>query len=190
MLLKNTVVLGFALIIFRILGPKTNVTNLQRKDAENHFLAQIKNKYNILEKAFLSTGFKHSIMTKIKLRKFRLNKPLLKSTKIKLSLLFSGPNNPFYKKKHSISFIEKLSKMRKGSNNPMFKKEKSKKFIEQQTKDKKGKNNPMSKPLKIQDIETNKVIYFESRIAASHFLGYLSKTPLQNALKQNKKYLF
>lgn len=143
----------------------------------------ITQKYNFLEKAYSSKGYKHSGDSIVKIHKSRLGVPLSKEIKKKLSNLFSGEGNPFFGKKHPDLLKQKLSNIRKGSLNPIFHKKKSKEFLFHIDKEKTGKFNHMSKPIQLCQIYTKEMLTFESQIEAALYLGYKSKSPIVKALK-------
>nr|QJS52042.1 putative GIY-YIG homing endonuclease [Bulbochaete rectangularis var. hiloensis] len=122
-----------------------------------------------------------------KIRQKRLGKKLSKETRAKLSKIFAGENNPFFGKKHSEELKLKLSENRKGANNPMYGKQFYPYFIAQQNKNKIGKQNPMSKAIRLINIDTKQIINCESQIEG--FLGFKSKTPIQQAIKKKQYYV-
>jgi group I intron endonuclease len=111
---------GFVLIIFENMGSKNRVSKEELERAEDRYLALTVLKYNFLEKAFSSEGYKHTEEAISKMRKSRLGKKLSESTKKKLKILFSGAQNPFYGKKHNSTLKKRLSECRKGTKNPMW----------------------------------------------------------------------
>nr|QYC94366.1 hypothetical protein [Oedogonium sp. 244] len=175
----------FLYIIFEIIGPSSVITKEQRNDRENFYLASIVSKYNFLEKASSSDGYKHSPDVIERIRQMRLGTKLSKETREKLSKLFSGEMNPFFGKKHSDEFKKSLSESRKGSKNPMYGKQFSPEFLAYQTKKRAGKNNHMSKAIQLINLDTNEKIYCESQTEAGKFLGYQSKIPIQKAVKNH-----
>jgi group I intron endonuclease len=169
----------FLFIIFEIIGPSHIITKEQRELREDFYLVTIVNKYNFIQKAHALDN-----ATIEKIRQMRLNRKSSKETREKLSRLFSGENNPFFGKKHSEEYKKGMSDSRKGSNNPMHNKVFSPAFLAHQTKNKFGENNHMSKAITLVNLDTNKIFYFESQIEASTYVGYKSKTPIQQAIKK------
>jgi group I intron endonuclease len=99
--LKKYPLTEFTLVILEVLNSTNNVTKSELENAENKFFKVFPKKYNILEKAFTSFGYVHTEEARKKLSEMRKGIPLSEETKKKLSILFSGENNPFlWKKTH------------------------------------------------------------------------------------------
>lgn len=79
------------MVSFQILGNTEETTNNILKKAEDFFLQKFDNKYNILQEAFNSKGYKHRSETKDKIRKS-----------------VSGEFHPMYGKKHSEEATQKI----------------------------------------------------------------------------------
>lgn len=176
---------SFVLVIFEHIGNKNKISAKILQDRENFYLTRISNKYNFLEKAYTSKGYKHTPESLLKIRKSRLGKVLSEETKEKLRQRFSGELNPFFGRKHSTEIKENLSKNRQKHLNPIFGKPKSKEFLYHATKLKTGKHNFISKSVKITNIHTNEVMIFESQKEAGIFFGYKTKYPIVKAFKNN-----
>jgi group I intron endonuclease len=96
----------------------------------DHFPVEFK--YNFLEYAFSSIGYKHIEETKQIIADLRKGTALSQETKQKLSIQATGSKNAFYGKKHDPALLASLSAKRMGVNNPMYGKPKSLEFIAQQ----------------------------------------------------------
>lgn len=173
--LKKDGLESFVLVIFQMLGNKENVSAKILREAEDIYLSQISNKYNFLEKAYTSKGYKHAPDSLLKIKESRLGKSLSEKTKEKLRQRFSGEINPFFGCKHSSQTKESLSQARKGSLNPIFGKPKSKEFVYYANRLKIGKHNFMSKPVKLVNIHTQEVMFFKSQQEAASYFGYKTK---------------
>ena len=80
----------YTLVILEVLNSTNNVTKSELENAANKFFKLFPKKYNILEKAFNSSGYVHTEEIRKKLREMRKGIPLSEGTKKKLSILFSG----------------------------------------------------------------------------------------------------
>lgn len=180
---------SFVLVIFKILGKTKDISVQNLQQAEDVYLKLIIKKYNFLDKAYTSLGYKHTKESKEKIRQKRLGTSLSSKTKEKLRKHFSGEFNPLYGKKHSFEFKEKLSNQRKGFLNPMFGKLKSKEFLLHANKVKTGKHNYMSKPVQLTHVITNQVLKFESQIEAALYFNYKTKFVIVKAIQNQTLFL-
>lgn len=187
--LKKYGVESFALVLLKVLGKSIEISSLELQQAEDIYLNMISNKYNILEKAYTSKGYKHTFESLEKIRQSRLGTSLSEETKEKLSKRFSEEQNPFFGKKHSEEFKENLRQVRKGSLNPMFGKPKSKEFLFYANRQKNGKHNFISKPVQLTHTITKEVLKFESQIEAALYFGYKTKYVIAKALKNQALFL-
>jgi group I intron endonuclease len=180
---------NFVLIIFVVINHKDLVTKKELMEFENYFISSFdKNQlYNILDLAYSSVGYKHTLEAKIKIKNARLGKSHSQMTKEILSQLSLNLKNPFYGQTHSEELKKKFSMSRKGKLNPMFNKKKSIEFIDHMTKDKFGKNNFQSKLTKITNIKTNEILIFDTFKEASNYLKSPINT-LRNARNKNILY--
>jgi hypothetical protein len=94
----------FVLVLFKSLGSSKKVSKDQLIEMENVYLTLVKNKYNILEKAYTSIGYQHS-----------------KRCKERLSLARQGSQNPIFGKVKSSEFLCIQKKPKKGRHNHMSK---------------------------------------------------------------------
>lgn len=187
---------NFSVVILAVLG--NTLTDAYTKTGiiykEQEYIHLYKPILNLNPVAGSSVGFKHSDESKKLLSEFRKGKPLSKSTKLRLSALFSGELNPFWSKVHSATTLEKMSRAKVGDLNPMFNKIKSKEFLAHMNKDRKGSNNPMyGKPKSeatLAKLRRKVYIYNSSRqfIKCYDSLGYAVKD-LRIAAETIKKYL-
>lgn len=181
---------SFTLVILEVLGEMNNVTDVQRKEAEDKYLPFFLTKYNVLTKAFTSSGYVHTLEVRQQLSDLQKGRFLSEETKQKRSVLISGQNNPFFGKKHTNELKLWLKTRIQGKLNPMYGKEKSTEFktISVQKALKPGAHNPMSKAILLTNYSTDQQLEFETKISAANFFGYKSKTPINNALK-NKTFI-
>ncbi len=91
----------FVLLVFKILGNVEKISNQELRRVADSYLAAICNKYNLLEKAYISKGYKHTVESLQKIREKRLGRTLSEEIKEKLRKQFSGELNPFFGRKHS-----------------------------------------------------------------------------------------
>jgi group I intron endonuclease len=187
---------NFVFIVFDYSNSSLIVTAKELELIEDAYLGHFHKsvKYNILDKAYSSIGFTHSSETRKIISELRKGKALSEKTKLKLSLLFSGQNNPFFVQKYSDEFKQKLSIQHSAHKNPMFNKPKSAEFLAQQVKDKTGANNPMSKVVVLKDVTTGQTIGFNSIKACSDALktqrSYISKLCNTQILYKNKYLIY
>lgn len=137
---------AFSVVVLEVCGDTLNMKKEKYIPREQFYINLYKPTLNMNPIAGSSLGFKHTKESKQLIRESRLGKSLSESTKARLSLLFSGPLNPFWGRKHTPETLKFLSENKKGSNHPLFGKPKSAyapEFIAQQTRDKRGANNPM-----------------------------------------------
>lgn len=85
------------MVILAVLGNTITDTCIKRGIIykEQEYINLYKPILNLNRVAGSSVGFKHSEESKKLISEFRKGKPLSKSTKIRLSSLFSGELNPF-----------------------------------------------------------------------------------------------
>jgi group I intron endonuclease len=95
---------SFALIILEYLP------EYELKERESYWIKYLKPYYNVLLEAYRSTGYRHTLETKEKLRNLALGRLHLDSTKNLISIALKGDNNPFYNRKHSLRSKELMSK--------------------------------------------------------------------------------
>jgi group I intron endonuclease len=77
-------------------------------DRESFWILKLCPYYNVLKFGGVSTGYKHSLTTKLLMRSLAKERKLSVETKVKISESLKGELNPFYNKTHTAKSIEKI----------------------------------------------------------------------------------
>jgi len=157
-------------------------------DVENVYLQNIpaESKYNVLDKAYSSLGYKHTAGAKLKISMALRGRTISEASKENLSKLFTGAGNLFYGKTHTEEFKQRLSESRMGELNPMYNKPKSPEFIYYSLRPRSGGDNPRAKSIVVVDTHNNnKALDFVTITAAAEHLK-VSRSSASSYLNRNK----
>lgn len=94
---------NFSLVIIEYL------VDYKLEERETFWIRKLKPYYNVLQEAYRSLGYRHTMQTKDKLRNLALGRLHLESTKLLISQSLKGDKNPFYNEKHSLKSKDLIS---------------------------------------------------------------------------------